>query len=315
MAIFRWIYNRFNTDKKQNLKDIKDHNETHKKHHEDLVNVISQGFSIHKNKIDSIHNRMNDLENRPHHVVTEKILQPQYIKVQDSEQLIELENMIRNEILKINSNISDMAKNINILNQEKNTTELSKEVHHLYKKIDNIENRLQTIIPNEKIDNITHELNQIKTDFNQITKDINEKIDVKLKKIEDNQKKINDFKYETNHIVNIQPINDNLYEITEDSLTDAQKKALIIIIALSGESKTNKAANEDIIKEMYPQHKVEDRRSTVANYIRELEKIGLISREKKGRNTFISATDKAHELIDNHKNKTLLRKKKMIKQE
>ena len=168
-----------------------------------------------------------------------------------------------------------------------------------------MENKTPAITPDNKIRSVEEELGRIKKDISENAKNITKETDIKKNYIDRIAKEA---------IKAATPIAQTPGDMTIEDLTDAQKKALVIIIALSGESEIGKAANEDIIKEMYPQHKVDDRRSTVANHIRELQKKSLVKREKKGRKTFISATGEAHKLMEKHR-KMKTHRKKTVKKE
>lgn len=312
MAIFSWLYRKFASNSRENEKGTDENKfnpKEHEKHHEELIDTISQGFLMHKNRFDEVHRRLSELERRPPHIIKEKVVQPQYIESLDSEKIEQLAGFIDSEIKNIHSRINSIEEKSKNNRSVEEISSLAKELHHIYEKIDKIESKVNLINPEHKTMLLEKEISGIKTEFEELSKSVSKTIDKKTDVSE--IKKI----VET-HInkSSSTPLNKDDNTFAADILTDAEKKTLQIIIALSGESKISRAANENIIKEMYPHHKIKERRSTIANYVRKLEKLGFAAREKKGRKMFVYATEKGHELQDNLKGKKQDKKKELKKE-
>lgn len=77
-----------------------------------------------------------------------------------------------------------------------------------------------------------------------------------------------------------------------DTLTAMEKRTFVVLAALIKESAEKEVDFENLVRELYPSLPVSARRSTVSNFLRRLESLGLVKRERRGRKRVIVLADK-----------------------
>ncbi|MFH0752839.1 MAG: hypothetical protein V1914_04575 [archaeon] len=75
-------------------------------------------------------------------------------------------------------------------------------------------------------------------------------------------------------------------------LTETQQKLCGVIAALQKEMPNEWISLKNLAQEMYPEKEYSSVRSTICQFVSQLEEMGFVKRRRKGRQTYVSSTDK-----------------------
>lgn len=90
---------------------------------------------------------------------------------------------------------------------------------------------------------------------------------------------------------------------TLETLTDTQKLILRALLANLNESGRKSSSYKEIAEELYPDKEYSKVRPTISTYLNHIEELGLISRKRIGKDTYITVTDFGKKVIKNIKEK------------
>ncbi|MAG47946.1 hypothetical protein CL617_05040 [archaeon] len=175
----------------------------------------------------------------------------------------------------------------------------------------------------EKLEKLT---NDLKISFNLIKKDIKD-INNKVNKLENSDSfilgKLDSFDKQINligpNINELKQFKETKKESTVNneytnellsSLTSTQIDLFKTIYSLSQQLQTEDISIKSLSKVIYPQKKYKTVRSTLSEYLTVLSTLGLISKKRKGKQTFVSLTSFGKGLIQNLKLKQEKKRKK-----
>ncbi|MBI2672353.1 hypothetical protein HYX16_05450 [Candidatus Woesearchaeota archaeon] len=92
-----------------------------------------------------------------------------------------------------------------------------------------------------------------------------------------------------------------------EDLTNIQQSIFWRLGLLQTESNQNVVAMKQLSEELYPEKKYNDVRSMMSDYINLLSEYGLVKKIRRGRQIFLSVTEKGTEFFDKNKKKKLLK--------
>ena len=92
-----------------------------------------------------------------------------------------------------------------------------------------------------------------------------------------------------------------------EDLTNIQQSIFWRLGLLQTESNYSMLAMKQLSEELYPEKKYDDVRSMISDYVNLLSEYGLIKKIRKGRQIFLSVTEKGAEFFDKNKRKKLLK--------
>jgi hypothetical protein len=95
-----------------------------------------------------------------------------------------------------------------------------------------------------------------------------------------------------------------------ESLTQLQQATLIILAKLMAREGSKWIGMKTLVQQIYPQSEYNKVRTTIFEYVRVLEELGLVTRLKQSNLTFVSVTAKGMEIV--HKS-TAKKKEKLIR--
>ena len=75
-------------------------------------------------------------------------------------------------------------------------------------------------------------------------------------------------------------------------LTETQQKLCGVIAALQKEMPNEWISLKNLAQEMYPEKEYSSVRSTICQFVSQLEEMGFVKRRRKGRQTYVSSTEK-----------------------
>ncbi len=126
-----------------------------------------------------------------------------------------------------------------------------------------------------------------------------------------NPEKIKEFKEKLAPIEEI-PTHQNIFEdksqllVKWEDLTNIQQNIFLRLGLLQVESSQKRIAMKHLAEELYPEKEYNDVRSMISDYINLLNEHGLIKKTRKGRQIFVSITEKGLIYYDKTKRKKLL---------
>ena len=98
----------------------------------------------------------------------------------------------------------------------------------------------------------------------------------------------------------------NIPTVKWEDLTTIQQNMLLRLGLLQIESSQRRIAMKHLSEELYPEKQYNDVRSMISDYINLLNEYGLVKKTRKGRQIFISVTEKGTLFYDKTKRKRLL---------
>jgi len=189
----------------------------------------------------------------------------------------------------------DNSEDINIKlhhsfsNIKKDMIDISEWISHFKTKHNNHDERYETL--NKEINNLKEEIKYLKSLF--ITHYQQSKEEAKT----NTQEGIEEI---------FQPIPQ---EKILDSLTITQKELLKALARITHEHDIESVSLKDIKEEYYPNKSYSEVRTTISQYLDILIELGLILKKRKGRQTYVSLTEKGKRLFPNYKKELELKSK------
>ena len=102
------------------------------------------------------------------------------------------------------------------------------------------------------------------------------------------------------------PTSVNISTVKWEDLTNIQQNMLLRLGLLQMESSQRRIAMKHLAEELYPEKTYNDVRSMISDYVNLLNEHGLIKKTRKGRQIFVSITERGSLFYDKEKRKKLL---------